>query len=882
MRKRSEIPPEERSYSLIYLICCTSLVLATIWAIADETWIRRPWKKYQKRFNQIEYNMIQAEFAIADSLFTEENGSLYEDLKNELHQAQQAIGGQEYKEARKVLERRQRELDKVRRKFQFTKSEFEELYYEYKKAQHEGKKKEYETKKNKAEKLLNEMKQLNLELDKIIAERDIAKETVGKFSTKVDSLNNKMSEMTRGLKRFETRLSEINNRSIKIHQWVLKGFDRGGFGNFLDRVDRCMSCHPAIEKPGFEDAAHPFKTHPQYNTLLATHPIKKFGCTPCHQGQGPALEVKAAHGDVSHWEHPMLKGDYVEASCLHCHMDRLEIPQGEVISTAKKMLTDAGCFGCHDIDGYYDLEKVGPDLNSMSSKVKPEWIYHWLKNMNDFLPNTNMPDFRLSDSEAEAITAYLLDISKQSNYTPKRSTVKYGYPERGKALVKNIGCRSCHIVGDDKLSGNPRLKEGNNFGPDLNKIGSKVDSSWLFDWLKDPKNYRPKNRMANMRLTDQEAMDIVAYMMTMKETDPSSVFYSSTNARRLKNLDSKEKIEQGEKAIRQYGCYGCHEIKGMENEKKLSVELSNFANKAAEELFFGDAIAKGTVQEETWENWVVGKLMDSHVYATEMVEQQMPDFGFSEENANTLAVLMKSFNLNLFSKDYVEILTADEIVIEEGKLRLRRYNCTSCHTVDGQEWTLKSQFIQDYLDEGKSESEALAFAPPSLESEGEKVQPDWLYRFIKDPFNIRPWISTRMPTFYFSDEEAIIIERYFSKLAEQEFKYEYVEDHRMPENELKAAQLLFSKDYFDCFSCHQDGDKKPEGSPEGWAPDLALGRQRLKPEWIIKWMNDPQVLQPGTSMPSYYPDAYPEDILSGDPDKQIEVIKDYLMHLGEK
>jgi hypothetical protein len=47
-------------------------------------------------------------------------------------------------------------------------------------------------------------------------------------------------------------------------------------------------------------------------------------------------------------------------------------------------------------------------------------------------------------------------------------------------------------------------------------------------------------------------------------------------------------------------------------------------------------------------------------------------------------------------------------------------------------------------------------------------------------------------------------------------------------------------------------------------------------------MNDPQVLQPGTSMPSYYPDAYPEDILSGDPDKQIEVIKDYLMHLGEK
>ena len=30
-----------------------------------------------------------------------------------------------------------------------------------------------------------------------------------------------------------------------------------------------------------------------------------------------------------------------------------------------------------------------------------------------------------------------------------------------------------------------------------------------------------------------------------------------------------------------------------------------------------------------------------------------------------------------------------------------------------------------------------------------------------------------------------------------------------------------SKDYFNCFSCHQQGDKHPEGPPEGWAPDLA-------------------------------------------------------------
>ena len=46
---------------------------------------------------------------------------------------------------------------------------------------------------------------------------------------------------------------------------------------------------------------------------------------------------------------------------------------------------------------------------------------------------------------------------------------------------------------------------------------------------------------------------------------------------------------------------------------------------------------------------------------------------------------------------------------------------------------------------------------------------------------------------------------------------------------LEAGKLLTSKDYFDCFSCHQRGAQKPQGPPEGWAPDLALAHAR-RPE----------------------------------------------------
>jgi hypothetical protein len=90
---------------------------------------------------------------------------------------------------------------------------------------------------------------------------------------------------------------------------------------------------------------------------------------------------------------------------------------------------------------------------------------------------------------------------------------------------------------------------------------------------------------------------------------------------------------------------------------------------------------------------------------------------------------------------------------------------------------------------------------------------------------------------------------------------------------------LMTKDYFNCFSCHQQGDKKPEGPQSGWAPDLALAHQRLNPEWILKWIENPSALQPGTKMPSFYPGG-PDDILGGKQDQQIRALRDYIFWFG--
>jgi len=87
----------------------------------------------------------------------------------------------------------------------------------------------------------------------------------------------------------------------------------------LSRVDRCTTCHLAIDKPQLALAEEPFTAHP--GEYLKWHPPEQFGCTVCHGGQGLATEVQAAHGEVEHWEKPLLRGELVQAACNKCHGD---------------------------------------------------------------------------------------------------------------------------------------------------------------------------------------------------------------------------------------------------------------------------------------------------------------------------------------------------------------------------------------------------------------------------------------------------------------------------------------------------------------------------------------------------------------------------------
>ena len=109
-------------------------------------------------------------------------------------------------------------------------------------------------------------------------------------------------------------------------------------------VDRCESCHMGIREPVKLTAASMVAEGERSPTtmpgpspailsaeLLKTHDPDKFGCSPCHQGNGRATtSVEKAHGNYEHWLWPLFPKPNVEAGCQTCHAADMVLVSGDV------------------------------------------------------------------------------------------------------------------------------------------------------------------------------------------------------------------------------------------------------------------------------------------------------------------------------------------------------------------------------------------------------------------------------------------------------------------------------------------------------------------------------------------------------------------------
>jgi nitric oxide reductase subunit C len=151
-----------------------------------------------------------------------------------------------------------------------------------------------------------------------------------------------------------------------------------------------------------------------------------------------------------------------------------------------------------------------------------------------------------------------------------------------------------------------------------------------------------------------------------------------------------------------------------------------------------------------------------------------------------------------------------------------RYKCYVCHRFNGFGGTLA----------------------PDLSYEGSRAQRKWLIEFLKHPQTLRPTLTSRMPQFNMTHQEASSLADFLA-LALQAPRVNPARAHLKeytPEMVALGKQLYTVK--YQCQECHTIG------STGGYVgANLTNAGNWFNAAWIEEWLRNPQALVPGTIEP---------------------------------
>ncbi len=363
----------------------------------------------------------------------------------------------------------------------------------------------------------------------------------------------------------------------------------------IARFDRCRTCHQNIDTtaagntaayphgaPASEDVKdwvaenkfpHPYSTHPNHELYAASsspHPVAKFGCTICHDGQGSGTSFGNAehtpndphqfeewHHDYRfhpnhYWELPMQPKRFIESGCIKCHHQVAELGVNpEFGESAPKVykgwmtIRQYGCFGCHEIHGYDGDTSIGPDL-----RLEPNYgsVASQMMTLLEGTKGSEADEARLllDKIHAEPLEAddarhdlkALLDAKSNDSVFPKGVTTLA-------SALKDV----------DGVAGTMRK-----VGPSFRRIADKTSKGWVEYWTENPQNFRPSTRMPRFYdLTNQTDQDAQNFETIELAGLAEYLFDKSVPLDTLKPAEGyTPNVERGKQLFSDRGCLACH------------------------------------------------------------------------------------------------------------------------------------------------------------------------------------------------------------------------------------------------------------------------------------------------------------------------------------
>ncbi|HUK83336.1 MAG TPA: c-type cytochrome [Verrucomicrobiae bacterium] len=491
------------------------------------------------------------------------------------------------------------------------------------------------------------------------------------------------------------------------------------------------------------------------------------------------------------------------------------------------------------------LRKPGPSLYKIAGKTNKDWTRKWLGNPVAFRPNTYMPRFWGLDNnkqtperntvEINAITEFLF---ASSDAPPYSLPPVQGDADHGKQLVSTLGCMACHVVGDRLVNIKPpaqlakymddwQYRRFRSQGPQLEGMGSKTTVNWIYAWLKNPKQYHPRTKMPNLRLNDQEAADIAAYLASLhneatdKETLPA-VDPQKLDAETIEYLEvtlpekqAREKINNLDDLIESYFVDEDTMAYYSEPARLAREEAQQAALKKKAEEEFDDAAGRQAEQLAGQIAKVKTEMQAAHAKVAAMSAEQKK---------------------NVFL----------------GSRLIARYGCFACHDIHGFE---SAKPIGTELSEwGSKPVDKLDFGLLDIEQTREA----WLTQKLKAPRSYdtgrlgvtrTPLELLKMPKFNVTDEQIDQIITVVTGMTDEKLLPDEPQQLTPAEFQIERGRWMVKE--MNCQGCHlvegQGWGIRATGIPSGMEPPMLSGTptqlqqgQRTQPDWLFSFLKSPQ------------------------------------------
>ena len=197
---------------------------------------------------------------------------------------------------------------------------------------------------------------------------------------------------------------------------------------------------------------------------------------------------------------------------------------GEQLRQGHQLFVERRCARCHDFDevrladsAYLELDRTGPDLRLVGSRVRQGWMAKWMKDPHEVRPEATMPKFPLAGSDAVDLASYLVTLGDPQPHAGFSGE----QVEAGAARYRELGCVACHSNdGSDGIG--PTWK--NTYGTNRSLTSGEavvIDDNYIKNSIVNPmsqvaQGYAPV-MPAYATLSEEELNAITDYIKTLSE-----------------------------------------------------------------------------------------------------------------------------------------------------------------------------------------------------------------------------------------------------------------------------------------------------------------------------------------------------------------------------